>query len=144
MEKTDKSFGIILYKIEKNITKYLFLKRSGGWLDFPKGHMEDKETEIQAALRETREETGVELNINDLDKKYRYNLDYVFIFNGMKIFKRVKMFLARINSETEIKVSWEHTGYVWLDYESAYDKLKFQNQKDMLKNVNIYLKTIVK
>ena len=106
--------------------------------------MEDKETEIQAALRETREETGVELNINDLDKKYRYNLDYVFIFNGMKIFKRVKMFLARINSETEIKVSWEHTGYVWLDYESAYDKLKFQNQKDMLKNVNIYLKTIVK
>ncbi len=144
MKKTDSSFGIIIYKIENGIMEYLFLKRSGGWLDFPKGHMEDKETEIQAALRETREETGVELHDTDLDPEYEYILDYVFTFNGVKIFKKVKMFLAKISSKTLIKVSNEHTGYVWLDYDNSYNNLKFQNQKNMLKNVNAHLNSVGK
>ena len=48
-----------------NSSKVLLLRhssvssRGGGHWDFPKGHIDDGETEIQTALRELEEETGI-------------------------------------------------------------------------------------
>ena len=57
----DKSCGVVLF----NSGKVLLLRhssissRGGGHWDFPKGHIDDGETEIQTALRELEEETGI-------------------------------------------------------------------------------------
>ena len=57
----DKSCGVVLF----NSGKVLLLRhsstssRGGGHWDFPKGHIDEGESEIQTALRELEEETGI-------------------------------------------------------------------------------------
>ena len=57
----DKSCGVVLL----NSGKVLLLRHpsnsshGGGHWDFPKGHIDEGESEIQTALRELEEETGI-------------------------------------------------------------------------------------
>jgi len=52
------SAGIIVVRKEEDGWKYLFLRAFRNW-DFPKGEMEPGESPLKAAVRETREETGI-------------------------------------------------------------------------------------
>ena len=52
------SAGIIVVRKEADQWKYLFLRAFRNW-DFPKGQMEAGESSLEAAIRETREETGI-------------------------------------------------------------------------------------
>ena len=62
MIKGEKSCGIILYNEKK---EYLIIRHVAGHWDFPKGHVENSETEEETALREILEETGLEAIIFD-------------------------------------------------------------------------------
>lgn len=57
-EKMILSAGIVVVRKEEDGWKYLFLRAFRNW-DFPKGEMEPGESPLQAAVRETREETGI-------------------------------------------------------------------------------------
>jgi len=73
-----KKCGIILFDVD--LKKYLLVygKKSQKW-GFPKGHMEQGETEEQTALREFMEETGLVLT-KPLKKKIRFrNNIYFFV-----------------------------------------------------------------
>ncbi len=57
----EKSCGVLVVKDYKYI---LMIKhKKGGHWAFPKGHVEEGETEIQTALREVFEETGLQVEI---------------------------------------------------------------------------------
>ena len=62
----EKSCGAIV--INKN-NKILLVHHNAGHWDFPKGHIENGETEEQTAIREVKEETNIDIIINN---KYRY------------------------------------------------------------------------
>ncbi len=60
----EKSCGAICYKIEQDTLEILVICHvHGKHRSFPKGHVEHGESEHQTALREVREETGVEIEI---------------------------------------------------------------------------------
>ena len=59
--KKEKSCGCIIIKDNKVLLVYE--KRRNFW-GFPKGHMEDGENEIETALREVKEEVGLDVEIN--------------------------------------------------------------------------------
>jgi hypothetical protein len=71
--KVHRSAGIITYIRENDELKFLLLKSNAGW-GFPKGHLEEGETEIAAAKRETKEETG--LNIIKIHPSFKYTSKY--------------------------------------------------------------------
>ena len=70
----EKSCGAIVYRKSHGNTEILLIKHinSGHW-SFPKGHMEDGETEIETAIREIKEETSVNVMI---DPTFRETVSY--------------------------------------------------------------------
>ena len=65
--ETEISCGIIVFDGEK----VLLVKHKGGHTSFPKGHVEEGETEEQTAKREVKEELGIDIsNDNIVDLGY--------------------------------------------------------------------------
>ncbi|MBI5227867.1 NUDIX domain-containing protein [Candidatus Micrarchaeota archaeon] len=136
----EKSCGVVLFR--KGATevdrRYLILQYSAKHWDFPKGHVEKGEDEIDTAKRETLEETGVDDLVFVPD--FREHISYYYSMKGKKFYKDVYFFLAK-TSITKIKLSHEHIGFEWLSYEEAISRLTYDNAKEILKKAeNLLLK----
>ena len=59
----EKSCGAIVFTLENGEIKYLLVEEMSGCHSFPKGHVENNETEEETALREIKEETNLEVDI---------------------------------------------------------------------------------
>lgn len=55
----EKSCGVVPYRMYDGQVQYLLLMQHNGTWSFPKGHTEPGETELETALRELQEETGL-------------------------------------------------------------------------------------
>ena len=105
--------------------------REGGNSDFPKGHIDGDETEIQTALRELEEETGI-AHVNVIDG-FRDTITYTFSGGQEQIGKEVVFFLAT-TKENKVTLSHEHIDYSWLDFGSAFSRLTYDNARQVLRN----------
>ena len=68
------SAGAIVYTKIDNEIRYLLIKDFHGNYGFPKGHLEKKETEAEAAIREIKEEVGIDIV---LDTDFKEELNYI-------------------------------------------------------------------
>lgn len=130
------SSGIVVYSYFDNVRKFLFLKRKEGFLDLPKGHIEKEEHALEAAIREAREETGLDLTPRD---NFVHKQEYWYMLKDEKVKKRVTMFLAMAKPGQNVRISNEHTGFVWLSLEEAREKLSFKNQVELITMANEYI-----
>ncbi len=105
---------------------------------FPKGHIEKGQTTKEAALREVKEEGGIEAEIIEKvgDSKY------VYMLNGEKIFKVVTIFLMRYVSGDIKDHDWEVSETKWLSPEEAMETLSFSQDKILLKKALEVYKTL--
>ena len=72
--KREKSCGAIVYRMVNEKPQILLIKhKNGGHWSFPKGHIELNETEQETALREIKEETGIDVV---LDPSFRETVHY--------------------------------------------------------------------
>ena len=69
----EKSSGAVVYKIRYGQVFFLVEHMKLGHISIPKGHIEDDETEEEAAVREIREETNLEVK---LDTVFRHDICY--------------------------------------------------------------------
>ena len=106
----------------------MYEKNRNFW-GFPKGHMEDGETEIETALREVKEEVGLDVEI---DKKRRYTLNYVI---GNEIDKTTVLYIAKAKNEKIIMQESEIENTKWCSFEEALNTLTFDDCKEMFKKV---------
>ena len=123
------SAGIVLFRKEESKILFLLLHYPSGHWDFVKGKMEKGESTHETAIRETREETG----ITDITftENFEEWIEYNFKYKGELVQKKVVFFLAQTKTE-EIIISHEHSGYTWMDYNSAMEKTTFDNAKTVL------------
>jgi 8-oxo-dGTP pyrophosphatase MutT (NUDIX family) len=148
----EKSAGAIIFRKEASKIYYLLLHyapasegKRGQW-GFAKGHVEEGESEIQTAKREIFEETGIkDLKIipgfKELEKYFFrkvYGLEGEARKKAPWVFKLVVFFLAETKTKN-IKISDEHTGFVWLPYEEAIKKTTFKNSKKLLERANEFV-----
>ena len=92
----DASFGIIPLLQDNEGIKVLIIQHNAGHWGFPKGHKEAGKTDIQTALREIREETGIS-HVDIVPKKH-YAQTYEFDKNGQHYQKTVTYFPAYISN----------------------------------------------
>ena len=107
----------------------LLRHRYGGHWGFPKGHIELGESEIDAALRETREETGIDEV--DVVPGFREVSRYRFRRGTRTVFKENVYFLASAK-HSEPVLSREHTQGEWLSYREARERLSFDDMQGIL------------
>ncbi len=138
MEKLEKSAGFVIYKKENGKNKYLILHYIPGHWDYAKGHLENGETFMDAAIRETKEETGL-TNFNVING-FSEKITYHFKKDNQIITKEVVFFLAESTQlENEVILSHEHKGFKWLFFEEAFKKLTFNSAKQLLKKAEEFL-----
>ena len=135
--KKERSAGAVIFRKDKEI-KYLLLHYEAGHWDFPKGHVEEKEAELDTIKREVREETSIEDIELVLD--FREKIEYYYKLKGELMHKEVVFYLAKTKTE-QVRISFEHIGYIWLPYDKAVEKLTFKNAKEILEKANAFLKT---
>lgn len=124
--KKEKSCGCIIIKDGKVLLVY---EKNRNFWGFPKGHMEKGENEIETALREVKEEVGLDVEI---DTKKRYILNYII---RNEIDKTTVLYIAiPKNKNLKIQES-EIEDAKWCDFNEALNILTFDNWKEMFKKV---------
>lgn len=123
--KKEKSCGTII--IENN--KVLLIQQTDNAWGFPKGHVENNETEQETAIRETKEETNLDVEIIS-NKKYITN----YKINN-EIDKEVIFFLAKKTSDKIKKQDEEIKNIKWVDLTKAFDIITYENTKNLYKEV---------
>lgn len=132
--KREFSAGGIVFKGKKVLlTKH---SQNKHW-SFPKGLIDPGQTSKEAALREVKEEGGVEAEILD---KVGYS-KYVYFLNGEKIFKVVTYFLMKYKSGSIKDHDWEVEEAGWYEVEDALKQLTFSQDKELLKKALMLLKS---
>ena len=121
----EKSCGTII--IDNN--KVLIIKQKQGFYGFTKGHMEENETEIETAIRETKEETNLDVLIYETK---RYSVNYKV---NNKINKEVIYYLAKPITKNIKKQESEINEILWVDIDKVIDILTYNNIKNMWKKV---------
>lgn len=123
----EKSCGAVIFRRHSGNVEYLLIKNKKGnnW-GFPKGHMELHESERETAMREVKEETG--LNIELLDG-FRTISEY---HPKGRITKQVIFFLAEMTGENIVIQQSEIERFIWADYSLAIKTFKFNNDKKVL------------
>jgi len=132
----EKSCGAVVYLNKEEQTKYLLLNYAAGHWDFVKGNVEANETEKETVLRELEEETAI------TDAKFiegfKETIAYFYRRQGLTVNKEVVFFAMETLTE-KVEISFEHIGYIWLDYKHAMEKLSFKNAKDVLQKAHDFL-----
>lgn len=122
----EKSCGCIILDSDK----VLLVKHNEGHWDFPKGHMEEGETEAQTAIREVKEETNLDVIIKD--EKDKYIIEYVPREN---VLKKVVFFVAkRISGELK-RQEKEISEIKWFELYEAVERITYLESKNIMKRI---------
>lgn len=130
------SSGVIIFRKEGEGRKYLLLHYPEGHWDFVKGKREAGESREETARREAEEETG----IADLSliPEFQETISWFFRRDNKTFYKEATFFLAETKQE-KVKLSYEHSGFVWKTYEAAIEQATFKNAKALLKKAEAFL-----
>lgn len=134
------SAGAIVFRIDERTKKpkYLLLHYGAGHWDFVKGHIEGSETEKETLLREAKEESG--LTDLKLISGFRHKISYFYKKDGKTVAKDVIFLLAKTAAaEKDVKLSFEHSDYVWLGFAAAMKKVTYNSSKEVLKKAQKFL-----
>lgn len=130
----EKSCGAIVF-IRQDKIKYLIIHNKKGnafghW-GFPKGHVEQNETEFETATREILEETGLTPSFVD-------SFRVVSTYSPQKgVTKDVVYFLAESTTENVTVQQSEVSEYRWCDFDEAYKLVT--HDSGLLKKANDFL-----
>ncbi|MCI5483462.1 MAG: NUDIX domain-containing protein [Clostridiales bacterium] len=129
----EKSCGAIVYTNVNGERLYLVEQMLGGHWGVPKGHVEENETEEETALREIKEEVGLDVII---DSGFRtvetYSPKDGFI-------KDVVYFVAYSKSMDTTMQAEEVRDIKWVKIKEATDLIEFQDMQKIMIMADTYL-----
>jgi 8-oxo-dGTP pyrophosphatase MutT (NUDIX family) len=128
----ERSVGAVLFNETDSGKNFLLLNYPSGHWDFVKGNIEKGESLQQTVIREIREETDI-TDVEFVDG-FEDKIEYHYQRDGDLVHKEVVFFLAKTKT-TDVKISHEHLGFVWLNFDDALKKVTYKNAKDLLNKI---------
>jgi bis(5'-nucleosidyl)-tetraphosphatase len=136
---TVKSCGVLIVRGEP-VREFLLMKHKDRW-DLPKGHVDAGETEIECALRELVEETGIEASDIELVPAFRFTHEYQVRdkYSRELCDKTLVIFLARLVRDVPI-VPTEHPDFAWFPWQPPH-RIQSQTIDPLLAAVEQFVAT---
>lgn len=136
----EKSCGAVVFRKIEGKNQVLLIKHvNGGHWAFPKGHVENNETEEETALREILEETGLAV------KLYTEHRKVVTYSPKQNIVKDVVYFVAVADDTEAVAQECEIKRIKWFNIDDAVEHISYENDKKIyLSAVEYYLNNIEK
>lgn len=132
--KHEKSCGaVVVRKAGRSFQVLLIQHVNGGHWAFPKGHVEQGETEAETARREIREETGLRVA---LDTGFRSMTTYC---PDRETTKDVVYFMAVPQDDTLSLQREEVRNAGWYSFGEAAKTVTYVNDREVLKSAAAYL-----
>lgn len=126
--------SVIVLKEDAGTYSVLLLRRRhtlvGEWCQVA-GSLEEGETAWQAALRETREETGLEL-----DSLYSADICEQFYEADKDCIVILPVFVGYASPEQDVTLNTEHDAFEWMTFEEAKRRVSFAGQRQVLDHVH--------
>jgi 8-oxo-dGTP pyrophosphatase MutT (NUDIX family) len=132
MASTEFSAGGVVINTDREVVVIVPTRRAADGsrvLALPKGHPDGAESSAEAALREVREEAGVETEVVDSLGEVRY----WYQRNGRRIAKVVEFFLLRYVSGTVEDHDHEVEHARWIPAAEAARTLTYAGERDMVR-----------
>lgn len=133
--KHEKSCGALVYREISGEPELLLVRhKAGGHWSFPKGHVEPGETEIETALREVLEETGLTVALR---KDFRHSVGYC---PRPGIHKTVVYFAGTPSGGELHAQESEIAAIIWVPFAEAERLLTYQNDRRLLSQLKRRIK----
>lgn len=129
----EKSCGAVILKEESGNTLALIIKQHDNCWSFPKGHVEEGETEEETAIREIKEETNIDVEI---DNSFREVITYS---PKEGVIKDVVLFVAKPITEEVILDPKEVIDYKWINVKELENVFNYEEVKYIARKVGKYL-----
>lgn len=137
-EPTVFSSGYLIFR-RRGTLQFLLMKHAERW-DLPKGHLDPGETKQQAALRELKEETGLDPNQLWTDPAFAYSHRYWVARRsspGTQSLKELTIYLGFLQYDGDIQCT-EHLGYQWWNWNPPH-AIQSQTIDPLLQSIAAYL-----
>jgi bis(5'-nucleosidyl)-tetraphosphatase len=138
-----KSCGFILFTGERtNPQKSFLLMKHRDRYDLPKGQIEPGESDIECALREMTEETGIPASEVNIEPDFQYRSVYYpqyARYDNQIIEKTLIIFLGWVDTPT-VMPSSEHLGYEWIEWQPPH-QIQAQTIDPLLAAVSAYFRS---
>lgn len=123
--KNRKKAGVFIY--DPSTLKVLLIQSRGNLWGFAKGTLEDNETERVCALREVKEETGLDINLNDFKKAVKIKNRAIYFYVEKKE--------CNVSIQKNIKDN-DANGIGWIKIDCLIDSI---NRGDIKLNKHSYI-----
>jgi bis(5'-nucleosidyl)-tetraphosphatase len=117
---------------------FLLMRHADRW-DLPKGHVDPGESEMETALRELHEETGIDSRSLLIDESFRFEDRYLVRLRGSgeKLHeKKLVIFIADLVHPVEIRAT-EHESWEWIPWSPPH-AIQSRTIDPLLAAVNAY------
>ncbi|MCE2901101.1 MAG: NUDIX hydrolase [Gemmatimonas sp.] len=132
--RLETSAGGVVYRLQDGEPYFLLIRDSYRNWGFPKGHLEIDEAADAAAMREVREETGLEAVTLDGEID---TIDWYFRFRGRLVHKVCHFFLMRTDAaQTTPQRAEGITACRWARFDEAEQLVSYANARDVLLRAN--------
>ncbi len=137
--RKERSYGIIALQKSSTFWNILLIQHTSSlhWA-FPKGRPEVGEAPLDTAIRELKEETG--LNVVKLLLNAPFTEEYRFFRKGVETHKQVDYYLAEVEGELEI-CPQEIVQASWQSFADAKHVLTYPESIRVLSTVESFLHT---
>ena len=132
--KMEKSCGAIVFTRDSGEIRYVLVQQKEGFHGFPKGHMEEGETERETALREIHEELGLKPQLIE-----GFVTTDEHPIPGKNVIKQMVYFLAEYSGQEIVIQEDELLAAPVVTYEEGMALFEYESSRRMLTEANDFL-----
>ena len=133
-----RSCGAVVFTREYGEIRYVIIRSTEGFCGFPKGHVEVGETDEMTALREIKEETGLDVIL--IDGFITTDEHPHFRAGKPPVMKQMIYFLAEFRSQTPQAQLSEVSEILLLTFDEAMAIFEYDSTKRILNEAHEFLK----